>query len=234
MRDGFTAVVAARNEEEKLSATLEAILRLPNLSRLVVADDGSTDATATLARAIGAEVVSLPSPEGKGAALRAGISLARKRVSSGHEPFAQPLLLADADLGSSASRLVALLEALDEDHPASFAAFPKNAAAAGGFGLVKNLARREISRRTGFAPLEPLSGQRALLPRALEALPGLAPGFGAEVGMTLDLLSAGITPLEIPLFLSHRTTGKTPQGFAHRARQGLDVLRALRGDRIPW
>ena len=233
MRNGFTAVIAARDEEDHLSATLEAILRLPNLSRLVVADDGSRDATAVLARAAGAEVISLPSPKGKGAALRAGISIARRRTSFGPGSFAQPLLLADADLGSSAERLVALLEALDGDHPASVAAFPKGVGDRGGFGLVKNLARREISRRTGFAPLEPLSGQRALLPRALEALPGIAPGFGAEVGMTLDLLSCGITPLEVSLPLVHRPTRKTPQGFAHRAHQGLDILRALRGDRLP-
>ncbi|QIN78891.1 glycosyltransferase [Rubrobacter marinus] len=231
MRDGFTAVVAARDEEGLLPATLDALFGIPNLSRLVVADDGSRDATAALARAAGAEVVSLPSPRGKGAALRAGILLAR---SAGPSFSAQPLLLADADLGPSASRLAALLDALDEDHPASVAAFPKGVAARGGFGLVKGLARRAISRRAGVAPLEPLSGQRALLPAALDALPGLAPGFGAEVGMTLDLLSSGITPLEVPLPLAHRTAGKTFEGFAHRARQGLDVLRALRGERVPW
>ena len=232
MRDGFTALVTARDEEERLPATLDALLGLPNLSRLVVADDGSGDDTPTRARASGAEVLSLPSPGGKGAALRAGILLARRRASP--YPSTQPLLLADADLGPSAALLVALLDALDPDHPASVATFPKGVAAGGGLGLVKNLSRRAIARRTGFAPLEPLSGQRALLPRALDALPGIAPGFGAETGMTLDLLAAGITPLEVPLPLSHRATGKTPEGFAHRARQGLDVLRALRGDRIPW
>ncbi|MDP9455527.1 MAG: glycosyl transferase [Actinobacteria bacterium] len=234
MRDGFTAVVAARNEGEHLPATLGALLQLPNLSRIVVADDGSTDDTAPLARAGGAEVVSLPSPKGKGAALRAGIAIARQQPSSRPDRFTQPLLLADADLGSSAAHLLALLEALDEDHPACVATFPEGVAAGGGFGLVKDLSRRAIARRTGFTPLEPLSGQRALLPHALDALPGIAPGFGAEVGMTLDLLSAGITPLEVPLPLAHRATGKTLRGFAHRARQGLDVLRALRGDRIPW
>jgi glucosyl-3-phosphoglycerate synthase len=227
-------VVAAKNEEERLPATLDALFGLPNLSRVIVADDGSRDATAPLARAAGAEVVSLPSPEGKGAALRAGLLLARELNSSVSDPSTQPLLLADADLGASAAHLVALLEALDENHPFCVAAFPKGVATGGGFGLVKTLSRRAIARRTGFAPLEPLSGQRALLPRALDALPGIAPGFGAEVGMTLDLLSAGITPTEIPLPLAHRATGKTLRGFAHRARQGLDVLRALRGDRIPW
>lgn len=229
MHGAFTAVVAARNEEEHLPATLEAILWLPNLSRLVVVDDGSRDATALLARAAGAEVVSLPSQRGKGAALRAGISRACKQ-----HPSTQPLLLADADLGSSAAHLALLLKILDDDYPASVAAFPNGVAASGGFGLVKNFSRRTIARRTGFAPLEPLSGQRALLPRAVAALPGIAPGFGAETGMTLDLLSAGITPLEVPLPLTHRPTGRTFRGFVHRSRQGLDVLRALRGARIPW
>jgi glucosyl-3-phosphoglycerate synthase len=113
------------------------------------------------------------------------------------------------------------------------AAFPP-AATTGGFGLVKNLSRRAILSRTGYAPLEPLSGQRALLLSVIDALPGIAPGFGAEVGMTLDLLSAGIKPLEIPLRLTHRPTGRNLSGFAHRARQGLDIARALRGTRIPW
>jgi glucosyl-3-phosphoglycerate synthase len=225
-------MVTARNEGKYLPATLDALLGLPDLSRLVVADDGSRDATATLARAAGAEVVSLSSPLGKGAALRAGILTARKRGPSGSYLFNQPLLLADADLGPSAAHLVALLEALDEDHPASVAAFPRGSG--GGFGLVKNLSRRALARRTGVAPLEPLSGQRALLPVALDALPGIAPGFGAEVGMTLDLLCAGIEPLEVSLPLAHRATGRTLRGFAHRARQGLDVLRALHGDRLPW
>jgi glucosyl-3-phosphoglycerate synthase len=100
---------------------------------------------------------------------------------------------------------------------------------------VKNLSRRAILRRTGYAPSQPLSGQRALLISALNALPqGIAPGFGAEVGMTLDLLSSGIKPLEIPLPLTHRPTGRNLSGFAHRARQGLDIARALHGVRIPW
>ena len=228
-------MIAARDEEERLPATLEALLGLPKISRVVVADDGSLDATAALARAAGADVLSLPRPAGKGAALRAGILLPRERCTThGPAPSEQPLLLADADLGPSAAHLLALLHALDADHPVAVAAFPKGVAAGGGLGLVKALSRRAIARRTGSAPLEPLSGQRALLPRTLNALPGISPGFGAEIGITLDLLSAGIQPLEVPLPLEHRVTGKTFRGFAHRARQGLDVLRALRGDRIPW
>jgi glucosyl-3-phosphoglycerate synthase len=229
VRLSTAAVIPARDEAARLARTLDALGTIAGLSRLIVADDGSLDATAEIARNRGAEVLAAsPSgrSRGKGHALRRGLAHARKGGPTA-------LLLADADLGSSAARLADLLEALDEHHPVVVATFPP-AAATGGFGLVKDLSRRAILRRTGYAPLEPLSGQRALLLCALDALPGIAPGFGAEVGMTLDLLSAGIKPLEIPLPLQHRPTGRNPRGFAHRARQGLDIARALRGARIPW
>ncbi len=223
-------MIAARDEAATLARTLDALGTVTGLSRLIVADDGSQDATAEIARSRGAEVLPASPPgrsRGKGHALRLGLAHLRK----GGGPAA--LLLADADLGSSAARLAVLLDALDEYHPVAVATFPP-AAAKGGFGLIKNLSRRAILRRTGYSPLEPLSGQRALLPSTLDVLPGIAPGFGVEVGMTLDLLSAGIKPLELPLPLSHRPTGRDPRGFAHRTRQGLDIARALRGARIPW
>ena len=227
MRLSTAAVIPARDEGAILAETLDAVQLVPGLSHVLVVDDGSRDATAEIARGSGAQVLSAP-PAGKGHALRLGLIHARE-----HDPDA--LLLADADLGSSAAHLAGLLDALDDDHPAVVAAFPPGAGAMGGFGLVKKFSRRAILLRTGYAPSEPLSGQRALLVTALEALPrGIAPGFGAEVGMTLDLLSAGIKPLEIPLPLRHRATRRNLSGFAHRARQGLDVARALSGARIPW
>lgn len=223
------AVIPARDEAATLAETLRALQSAVDLSLLIVADDGSRDATAEIARSLGAEVLAASPPGkagGKGHALRRGLLRARA-----HVPDA--VLLADADLGRSAARLADLLAVLDEHHPVTIAAFP-TAAPKGGFGLVKNHARRAIARRTGYAPAEPLSGQRALLAYALEALPGIAPGFGAEVGMTLDLLLAGIKPVELQLPLTHRPTGRNLLGFAHRARQGLDVARALSGTRVPW
>ena len=223
-------VIPARDEAATLAETLETLQVIAGLSRIIVVDDGSRDTTAAIAHRLGAEIIptSPPGKSGdKGYALRLGLIHVREQ-----NPDA--LLLADADLGESASRLADLLDALDEDHPVAVAAFPP-AGASGGFGLVKILTRRAILRRTGYAPAEPLSGQRALLVTALDALRrGIAPGFGAEVGMTLDLLAASIKPLETPLPLTHRPTGRNPSGFAHRARQGLDISRALRGARIPW
>jgi glucosyl-3-phosphoglycerate synthase len=222
------AVIPARDEASTLADTLRALRATPGLSHLIVVDDGSHDSTPDIALAYGAELVCASprgKPAGKGHALRLGLIRARA-----HAPDA--VLLLDADLGHSAALLATLIAALDEDNPASIAAFPP--ATKAGFGFVKRFARRAIARHTGYTPSEPLSGQRALLVPALDTLPGLAPGFGAEVGMTLDLLSAGIKPLEIPLALTHRPTGRNLPGFAHRARQGLDIVRALRGARIPW
>jgi glucosyl-3-phosphoglycerate synthase len=225
------AVIPARDEAATLAQTLRALQSICGLCRMIVTDDGSRDATPEIARKHDATVITASPPGksgGKGYALRLGLIRAREL-----EPEA--VLLVDADLGPSAAHLTALLDALDEDHPAVIAALsPAGGPDGGGFGLVKNFSRRAILRRTGYAPSEPLSGQRALLPPALAALPGIAPGFGAEVGMTLDLLSAGIKPLEIPLPLTHRPTGRKLSGFIHRARQGLDVVHALRGERIPW
>jgi glucosyl-3-phosphoglycerate synthase len=223
------AVIPARDEAQTLAETVHGLQNIAGISQILVADDGSQDATAEVAHNHGAEVIcaSLPGrSRGKGHALRLGLAHARDRLPDA-------FLLADADLCSSAARLAGLLDVLDAHHPVAVAAFP-TAATSAGFGLVKRFSRRAILSRAGYTPLEPLSGQRALLLSALDALPGIAPGFGAEVGMTLDLLSAGITPLEIPLPLTHRPTGRNLSGFAHRARQGLDIARALSGARIPW
>lgn len=221
------AVIPARNEVSRLPATLEAVAKLPGVAALVVVDDASSDATGEVARSHGADVVRTAGTNGKGGAMLSGFLRSRH-----HEPEA--ILVCDADLGASAAGLTELLEALAPESPAAIASFPSSVAGGGGFGTVKRFARSRILDRAGFEPVEPLSGQRALLPDALFDLPGIAPGFGAEVGMTLDLLEAGICPVEVPVDLEHRATGKSLSGFSHRARQGYDVLRALRGKRLRW
>ncbi|CAN5883048.1 glycosyltransferase family 2 protein [soil metagenome] len=227
MTPNITAIIPARDEADRISDTLEAVCQIANLNRVIVVDDGSRDATAALARAGDAEIIesSAPgNPRGKGRALVAGLAFVRRMRP-------EAVLIADADLGPSASKLSRLVSELNAEFPFTIATFPPSTG--GGFGLLKEYARREIFRRTGYSPAEPLSGQRALLFEALEVLPGIAPGFGAEVGMTVDLLAAGIKPLEVPIDLDHRATGRALAGFAHRARQGVDVVRALKGSRIP-
>ena len=49
--------------------------------------------------------------------------------------------------------------------------------------------------------------------------------------MTIDAVRAGHRVVEIDLDLAHRTTGRTPAGFAHRARQLVDFVRVYRARR---
>ena len=72
-----------------------------------------------------------------------------------------------------------------------------------------------------------------MLVPALEALPGIAPGFGAEVGMTLDLLAAGIRPVELDLPLAHRPTAAT-SAASHTVRARAWISSSPSGSRIPW
>jgi hypothetical protein len=46
--------------------------------------------------------------------------------------------------------------------------------------------------------------------------------------MTVEAHRAGLRLVEVEVALVHRTTGRDVRGFAHRARQLVDVLRVAR------
>src|SRR5437899_11809710 len=64
------AVIPCLNEASMIGALVQAVL--PHVPTVIVVDDGSSDDTAMLARAAGAEVLPLPSTMGKGNALQTG------------------------------------------------------------------------------------------------------------------------------------------------------------------
>lgn len=211
------AVVAARNEAGRVGATVRAIRALSGVDEVVVADGASGDGTAEEARSAGARVLRGPRGGGKGAALEAVLS----RV----EP-ADVYLFLDADLGSSAAQAEALLDQVISGRADLAIGVLPRQTAHGGFRLVKRAAGRAIRALCGFRAVEPLSGQRALSADALAAVRPLAPGFGVEVAMTVDAVRAGLRIREIPVVMTHAATGRDLGGFLHRARQGLDLLRA--------
>lgn len=72
--------VPAWNEEENLPAVLEELRRELPQADLLVVDDGSTDATAEVARAHGAEVVSFGQNRGLPAGIAAGYAYALEQA----------------------------------------------------------------------------------------------------------------------------------------------------------
>lgn len=154
----LTCLVPAWNEAARLSGVLEALVGHPLIDRLLVIDDGSTDGTAEIAEAAGAEVLRLGINRGKTCALAAGIDRLEGRF----------VMLIDADLqGLTAGDVTRL-------------AMPVlTGAAEVSISLRSNAPW--IWRAIG---VDYISGERvlpvALLKRARPALPGL-PRFGFEV-----------------------------------------------------
>ena len=95
----------------------------------------------------------------------------------------------------------------------------------GGVGVAVGFARWAIARRCGLATTAPISGQRALTEHALRDVLPFAHGYGMEMGMTIDAVRAGHRVVEVEVDLSHRASGLTLAGFAHRGRQLIDFVR---------
>jgi hypothetical protein len=221
------ALVPARDEAERVAATVRALRDLPGVAEVLVVSDGSTDATAARALEAGAHCLDLPRNIGKGGALNAGLAALMGRVAERLSPEPAALLLADADLAETAGRLGRLLDpVLAGEADLAIADLPAQQGA-GGFGLAMALARRGMARATGRRMAEPLSGQRVVRWEALPALLPFAPGFGVEVAMTMDALRAGLRVVEIEVELHHNPTGRNLSGILHRARQARAILREL-------
>ena len=208
------AVVPARNEAASVADTVRALRSIASVGKVVVVDDGSEDATASEAARAGADVVRSPVTLGKGRAMERGAAAAPADV----------IVFADADLGHTAVGMQEVLApVLAGDADLAIATLP---AQGGGFGIVKRMSRRLIRTAGGPTMAEPLSGQRAISASALASVRPLAAGFGVEVAMTIDAARCGLRIREVPTQLRHRPLGRTAAGARHRARQGIDILRA--------
>ncbi len=100
-------IIPALNEASTLPAVLSALREALPDGDVVVVDDGSTDATAAVARANGAKVLSLPFNLGIGGALRTGF---RYATAHGYDAAVQ----VDADGQHDPTMIPVLLAALDD------------------------------------------------------------------------------------------------------------------------
>ena len=225
-------VIPAKDEEQRIAATVAAARGLPGVDLVIVCDDGSTDQTSAHAGAAGAIVVSHARNRGKAAAVESAVNALGVLEQRDHRPEAGSLLLLDADLGESAANCHPLISPVTSGRvDLTIAVLPPQVTdegtVPGGFGLVMTTATRGITELTGWTPRAPLSGQRCLTRRAFELASPLASGWGMEVGMTIDILRAGLRVEEVEIELRHRATGRDLAGQLHRAKQLRDVTRAL-------
>ncbi|HET6910778.1 MAG TPA: glycosyltransferase family 2 protein [Mycobacteriales bacterium] len=210
-------VVPALNEEDAVGAVISDVKAVDPQAHIVVVDDGSTDRTSDVAKAAGADVISLPFNIGVGGALRAGFRYARR---FGYQVVVQ----VDGDGQHNPEHipdLLAALEGADVVIGARFAGVG-DYQVRGARKLAMQLLARSLSRRTGERLTDTTSGFRAFNRRAVEVF---ANDYPAEyLGDTVEALviasRAGLRVTQVPVEMRPRTTG-TP---SHRSLKSTIYL----------
>jgi len=225
-------IIPAKNEADRIGATVLAASKVAGADIVVVVDDGSTDETAAVATAAGAHVVRHARNRGKAAAIETGAEAVRLietgaagHVVTGSGP--RHLLFLDADLADSAAEAGPLADPVRAGTADMTIAIFTTRVRKGGFGVVTTASGYGIERATGWRPAQPLNGQRCLTRAAFTAALPLASGWGIETGMTIDLMRKGMRITEVEVPLSHRATGNDWRAQLHRLHQLADVTRAL-------
>jgi glycosyltransferase involved in cell wall biosynthesis len=220
-------VIPAYNEADRIGATVTAAVMLPGTDVVVVVDDGSRDGTARTAENAGASVLRHARNRGKAAAMETGAEAVR--LLDQREPREAPrhLLFLDADLGTTAAEAAPLITPVTAGEADMTIAVFATRVKLGGHGFVVRLSAAGIRRATGWAPTQPLNGQRCLTRAAFDAARPLARGFGVETALTIDLKRKGLRIAEVEVPLAHRATGTDLRAQLHRARQFADVAWAL-------
>ncbi|WP_337052804.1 glycosyltransferase [Pseudoxanthomonas sp. USHLN014] len=183
-----------------------------------VFDNASTDDTAQLARAAGAQVRRVPA-KGKGNVVRAMF----------RDVEADAYLMVDGDDTYPAGASAALLEGvwqgradmvvgtrLEDFQHASFRRF---------HGIGNQLVRRCVAMLFGSPVRDVLSGYRAFSRRFVKSMPVLSHGFEIETEMTVFALSNGFVLAERPIAYGVRPDGS--QSKLSTYRDGVRVLRTL-------
>jgi glycosyltransferase involved in cell wall biosynthesis len=233
-RGDLAVVIPARNESDRIRATVAGAAAVDGVDLVLVVDDGSTDGTAALAEGAGAKVVRHGRSRGKAAAMETGAEAIRLLEQTDGGPGPRHLLFLDADLGATAGDAGPLAGPVRAGEADMTIAVFTDRVKQGGHGFVVGLSGAGIERATGWRPAQPLNGQRCLTRAAFEAARPLAPGFGVETALTIDLLRLGMRVKEVEVPLAHRATGNDWRAQVHRARQFTDVARALAARIRAW
>ena len=185
-----SAIIPAYNEEATIQSVIQVVLGSGQIDEVIVVDDGSTDATAKLAGASGAKVISIPVNKGKGFALATGLKHASRGIA----------LFLDADLvGLQPHHIAALVNpVLNREAEMTVGKFQS--------GEFWTTLSQHI---TPF-----LSGQRALQKEAVSGFKNMEQlGFGVETALTLFFRKNNLPMKTVPLENLHHVVKERKFGF---------------------
>ena len=221
--------IPAWNEEDNLPTVLDELhAGLPEADVLVV-DDGSTDGTASVARAHGAEVLSFAENLG----LREGIAAGYAHAESHGYAFTGRV---DADGQHPVEELARLLAIVRADE--ADVAVGSRFATGDGYEAYRyepspsrrlgtSVLRRAMKAALGHPFHDATSGMYAANRRALPAL-GVPYTSGApEVESLLRLREAGLRVVEVPVHMRERASGESKLRGGKAVRLVLTVVATL-------
>lgn len=203
-------VVPALNEERSVGSVVAATRELGY--DVCVVDDGSTDATAELAREAGATVLGVPLNLGVGGALRCGF---RWALANGYDVAVQ----LDADGQHDPAEIAALLGAMEE-HDADLVIGSRFAPGAGAYEVrparrfAMGLLARRAARATGTTVIDSTSGFRAIRSPLLDQFAANYPVeyLGDTVEALIEAGKAGAKIVEHPISAAPRAHGSGSAG----------------------
>jgi glycosyltransferase involved in cell wall biosynthesis len=224
-RNEHLAVIPAYNESATVAQVVERVRERAPFFDVVVVNDGSTDDTAALARAAGADVLELPFNLGIGGAVQAGFVYAKE---NGYRYMTQ----VDGDGQHEPEEISTLLDAMAADQSLDVVC--------GSRFLVPGEYLAPVSRRSGihvFAFLlsrivgqpvtDPTSGFRLYNRRAIELFSADYPHDYPEVEAVLMLHNHRLRMGEVPVRMFERGGGQSSIGSGKSVYYMIKVLLAI-------
>jgi glycosyltransferase involved in cell wall biosynthesis len=221
-------IIPAFNEQANIKPLFEALAH-NRLRHIVVVDNGSTDATAELARQAGAIVVREPQ-RGYGAACLAGIACLKEHAASRNPPDVVAFL--DADLSDDPGHLAAVCEPLVRGEADMVIGSRVRLAQQGaltppqrcGNALAVTLIRWCTGTR--YSDLGPM---RAIRWASLQELNMADRTWGWTVEMQYKAATAGlaVSEVDVPYHHRHAGTSKISGSIVGSARAGWKILSTI-------